>query len=671
MDVIDTSTAKKGTSKNKEAKYGVHADKVKEAEDKVHVEALKRYDVGQAFDRENIILAEEDFAFVAGDGQWPYEIKQQRQLKKRPCLTFNRLPQFIAQVVGDARQNKPAIKVSPVDSGSDPDTAELLEGIIRHIESHSSAATAYLTAFEHCCSGGFGHWRVLTEYADDDTFEQEVKIQRITNPFAVTWDPGAIESNKQDAGWCFVTEYLTIEDFDARYPAEDGNVRDWQSPFLRREFGTWLDTNDRVRVAEYWCKKRQAKKISMMPDGTVVDGEADGAIRVRDSFETVIERYVMSGDKVLEGPESWAGTIIPIVTVFGPEEYIDSQVRYRSLIRHSKDAVRMYNYSQTSIAEKIALTPKAPYLLTKDQIKGLEGQWNNANSLDRNYLVYNSDIKAPGAPQRSQPAAVNVAEIQQGQQAIDDMKATIGIHDASLGARGNETSGKAILARQREGDTATFAWIDNLSRAIEHTGRILIDLIPRIYDSQRVVRILGEDETQKLVTINEAAPPNPFILDEQPLFNDLSVGKYDVRVSVGPSYNTKRQESAESMMAFISAVPQASPVIGDLIAKNMDWPGAEEIAKRLKKAIPAGLIDEDLTPEEQEQQQQEMQQQQQQQQMEQAMAKELFMLEKAKKEADIRAVEAKTEKDLAEAEAQEIENDAVETGVTEILQANG
>ena len=210
-----------------------------------------------------------------------------------------------------------------------------------------------------------------------------------------------------------------------------------------------------------------------------------------------------------------------------------------------------------------------------------------------------------------------------------------------------------------------------MSRAIEHTGRILIDLIPRIYDSQRVVRILGEDETQKLVTINEAAPPNPFILDEQPLFNDLSVGKYDVRVSVGPSYNTKRQESAESMMAFISAVPQASPVIGDLIAKNMDWPGAEEIAKRLKKAIPAGLIDEDLTPEEQEQQQQEMQQQQQQQQMEQAMAKELFMLEKAKKEADIRAVEAKTEKDLAEAEAQEIENDAIETGVTELLQANG
>ena len=639
----------------------------------VHIEALARYDLGHAHDRENIILAEEDFIFVAGDGQWPYEIKQQRQQKKRPCLTFNRLPQFIAQVVGDARQNKPSIKVSPVDSGADPDTAELLEGIIRHIESDSSASTAYLTGFEHCCSGGFGHWRVLTDFCDADTFDQEIKIQRITNPFSVTWDPGAIEANKQDANWCFVSEFITTEEFDRRYPAEDGQVRDWQAPYVRREFGTWLDTNEKVRIAEYWCKKKIKKTLSMMPDGSVQDGDIEGAIRTRESFDIKILRYVLSGDKILEGPQEWAGSIIPIISVFGPEEFIDGRTRYRSLIRHAKDPQRMYNYWQTAITEKIALTPRAPYVVTKEQVKGFERIWANVNNLDATYIPYNADPQAAGVPQRSEPAAVNVAEIQQSQQSIDDIKATIGIHDASLGAQGNETSGRAILARQREGDTATFAWIDNLSRAIEHTGRILIDLIPHIYDSQRVVRILGEDESQELVTINQAAIVNPFMEsaeDQHGILNDLSVGKYDVRVSVGPSYSTKRMEASESMMAFIQAVPQASPIIGDLVAKNMDWPGAEDIAERLKKTIPPEVMNEDLSPEEQQQQQEAMAQQQKEAAAQQAMAQALFELERKKKEADIAETMAKAEKAMAEAEAQDIENDAVEAGIMD-LAGNG
>lgn len=635
----------------------------------VHSEALIRFDNASSFEYENRVLSEEDFAFVAGDGQWPDEIKEAREKKKRPCLTFNRLPQFIAQVVGDARQNKPSIKVNPVDSESDPDKAEVIEGLIRSIESDSSAPIAYLTAFEHCCAGGWGSWRITTDYCDDASFDQDIKIKRIVNPFAVSWDPGATETNKQDAQWCFVSEWITTEEFDRRYPKEDGQATDWTLDTVRRDFDSWLDQTQRVRVAEYWCKKQTPAMISLMPDGSVVEGEIEGALRTRETFKTVIQRYVLSGDRVLEGPEEWPGKFIPIVTVFGPEEFVDGRVRYRSLIRHSKDPMRMYNYWQSSITEKIALAPRAPYTVTKKQIEGLERFWKNANNIDSMFIPYNNDPSNPGPPRRTDPPVINAPEIHQANQSIEDIKATIGIHDASLGAQGNETSGRAILARQREGDTSTYAWIDNLSRGIEHTGRILINLIPKYYDADRVVRILGEDDSQKMVRINETV-----FNDEVGAFevlNDMSVGKYDVRVSVGPSYTTKRQESADSMMAFMQAYPNATPVIGDLVAKNMDWPGADQIADRLKSLLPPEMLDDEITPEEQEQQQAMVEAQQQQQQKEQGMADTLFELEVGEKQAEIKAKNAKAERDLAEAEAQEIENDAVESGIAELLQANG
>ena len=634
---------------------------------KEHSEALERFDRAQEFERENRKLAEEDFQFVAGDGQWDCEVRKQREIEGRPCLTMNRLPVYIAQVMGDARQNKPAIKIQPVDDESDPETAEVVEGIIRHIESASDADVAYLGALQHACEGGFGHWRVLTDYCDETSFDQEIKIERISNPFSVYWDNNATHPCKADAEWCFVTEWMTTEAFDRKYPKLDGEVRDWEADQTVTRYGTWLDGQHRVRVAEYWRKKRVKTTISQMPDGSVVEGKIEGAVRTRESVNIQIERYVLSGDKVLEGPELWAGKYIPIVTITGPEEFIDNRLRYRSMIRYSKDSQRMYNYWQTAITEKIALTPKSPFIGTIEQFKGLEHIWNKADILKVPFMPYNPDPMAPGPPQRQRPADINAAEIQQANQSIEDIKATIGIFDASLGAQGNETSGRAILARQREGDTATFAWIDNLARGIEHTGRILIDLIPRIYDTQRVMRILGEDQSEKMVTINQVNIVNPWTGDYEVL-NDMSVGKYDVRVSVGPSYATKRMEAAESMMSFVQAFPAAAPIIGDLIARNMDWPGAEDIAERLKKTIPPEIIDEELSPEEQQQREQQMQAQQQEQEKQKAMAEQMHQLEMQKQISEIRAKMAKAAKDTAEAEAQDIENDATESGIADLLE---
>lgn len=568
----------------------------------IHRVALERFENAMLAEQENRILAEEDFIFLAGDGQWPYEIRQQRQRDNRPCLTNNRLPQFVAQVVGDARQNRPSIDVLPAED-ADEDTAEVLAGLIRNIESQCSAQEVYLSAFEHACGGGFGHWRIVTDWAGPHTFDQEIKIKRIRDPLSVFWDPNATDYSKQDAMWCFVSEWITREEFSRRFPRHA--PRDWETPYVKREFGAWLDSDDRVRIAEYWLKEpvttwlvltdaglassEKPVEVGDMVSGTGPDGQPMfmQARRVRKVVDHKVVRYVLSGNRVLQGPQDWPGRHIPIVSVFGPEEFIDGRVRYRSIIRHAKDAMRMANFWETAITEKIALSPKPRWVGTKKQFEGLEHVWADANNSPDPYLPYNPDPAAPGPPQRMTAAPVEMAEIQALAQSIDDLKACTGIYDASLGAQGNETSGRAILARQREGDTATFAWIDNLARSIEQTGRILLDLIPHIYDTPRAIRILGEDGASKQVIVNQIVES-----ENDPSYM-LGVGKYDVVVRVGPSYATKRLEAADSMVQMAGQVPMIGQVAPDLMVEAMDWPGAKEIAARIKRALPPGLTDEE------------------------------------------------------------------------------
>ena len=652
-------------------------DGMSEKQEEIFKSAMKRFDNALSFEKENRELAEEDHSFANGDGQWEDHIKELRIKQRRPYLTINRLPQYIAQVVGDARQNKPSVKVSPVDDDSDREMAELLEGIIRHIESDSSASVAYMTAFEHCCTGGFGHWRITTDYCHDQSFDQDIKIERIPNPFSVYWDTASVKVDKSDANWCFISEKIPTEEYKRRFPKRDIEADFSSDDTLYRR--NWFDAqDDHVRIAEYWVKEFTDKTISLMPDGSVIDGKAEGAVKTRKVQEPKVVRYTLSGDGILTDKEEWSGQYIPVVSIYGPEELAGESIRYRSLIRHAKDSVRMYNFWQTAITEEIASHPRQPYIGTVKNFAGLEKQWADSNNTSRTFLTYNPDPSNPNGPQRSQPAGINSAMIQQSMQSIDDIKSTIGMHDASMGAQGNETSGKAILARQREGDTGTFAWIDNLSRGIEQTGRILIDLIPKIYDGERVIRLLGEDESEKLAKLNEDAVNDGSEGWEFYKRNDMSVGKYDVRVAVGPSYNTKRQEAAESMMQFVSAMPQSAQVIGDLVAKNMDWPGADLIAERLKKMLPPGMAEanDDLTEEEAAQQQQMMQQAQAEEKegkdmMKQGMTLDLQLKGKQveKETASIDEIKARTVKITEEAQAQGIENDATESGISEVIES--
>lgn len=570
------------------------------ADEKLLTEARERFALALEAESDNRNEGLDDRRFKAGE-QWPAQIKKQREDESRPCLTINKLPQFIKQVTNDERQNRPAIKVLPVDSGADPETAKILSGLIRHIEINSDADVAYDTAAEDAVTSGWGYFRVITEYADDLSFDQDIKIRRIRNPFTVYLDPAHQYPDGSDAKWGFISEELDKEEYKAQYP--DADEKDWEAAGDGDGGRLWY-SDKKIRIAEYFRIVTEEKQIALLADGRTIardeleqlSPEALSALQVVKTRKAEVKKvqwYKLIGNKVLDKRE-WPGKWIPIIKVTGDEQDIDGKLLLSGMIRNAKDPSRMYNYWRTAATELVALAPKAPFVGAEGQFEGHEHKWAAANVKSFPYLEYKpkSLNGQPIPPPQRQPfAGTPVGVIQEAMTAADDIKAVTGIYDASLGARSNETSGRAIIARQREGDTSTFNYIDNLTRAIRHCGRILVDLIPKIYDAKRIVRILGEDGSEKQVQIVPGSKEWP---DYEALDNiyDISVGKYDVTVTVGPSYTTKRLEAADSMMQFVQAIPNAAPAVMDLVAKNMDWPGADDIAERLKKMLPPGLDEE-------------------------------------------------------------------------------
>ncbi len=555
-------------------------------------EARERLDQAYQFERENRREAAMDMAFVAGY-QWPESIKKERQASGRPILTINRLPQFIRQVTNDIRQADLAIKVSPVDDKADPKLAKIYNGLLRQIQYQSSAKHVYGTAAEHQVACGIGWFRICTEYADDTAFDQEIRLKAVRNPLSVYCDPAAVEPDRSDAQWMLVTEMIPTAAFKAKYPKAKLEGVDPPTDGTGDRL-TWL-TRDGVRVAEYWIRKPVKKVLGLTNAGETVDltgvqremWPMIGVTRTRlaDGYE--VEQYIINGSEVLEGPYKWAGKWIPIVPVIGSETPLETAIVRHGLIRFARDPQQLYNYNRTAAAETLALQPKSPWLVTFKMVAKVKNLWDNAHKQNYPYLPYEADPDMPGGPKREHPPEMPMAFANEAQIADQDMKATTGIYDASLGAKSNETSGIAIRNRESQGDTANYHYGDNLQRSMWHAGRIMIDLIPKIYDNERCVRIMGEDDSEESVRINTVLPgPEGLPI----IVNDLSAGRFDVRASIGPSYSTKRMEAADTLMAYLKADPAALPLIRDLVAKNFDWPGADEMAKRFKNAIPPQLL---------------------------------------------------------------------------------
>ena len=526
----------------------------------------------------------DDQKFAAGE-QWPDAIAKKRQAEGRPIQTINRLPAFIDQVVGDARQNRPSIKVHPAEDG-DVDIANIYDGLIRAIQNESNADFAYDTAIEHTATFGFGAWRIKTDYESHDTFNQVILIERIVNPLNVYFDKNAQQPDYSDARHVAYLSQIPKDEYKKRWPkAEVSDFKDFDAE--------WLGQDDCVVIAEFWYKEDEEATLYLVQDE---DGNYQTTlekppvfIRIVDQRKTYIPKVKMcicSGAGTLEESD-WAGQYLPIVGVNGKEDLVDGKRMLRGLVRFSKDAQRMYNYWRTVDTEQKALAPKAPVLVSAKQIEGLEDFWQKSLTDNLPYLVYNPDPTAT-IPQRLNAGIVDKGANEAALMCVDEMKSTTGIYSASLGEQDNEKSGRAILAQQRKGDTANFAYFDNVSRAIRYTGRAIIDLIPKIYDSARVVQIMGADGEKKLQRINQLAE-----VDGQQKFLDLSVGKYDLVVTQGSNYATKRIEALNSMVEIARVNPAIMQIAGDLIIKAMDWDGAEEIAERLKKTLPPQLQDQD------------------------------------------------------------------------------
>ncbi len=564
----------------------------------------------------------DDLRFYAGSPdnqwQWPADVLQTRgavqgqTINARPTLTINKLPQHVKQITNDQRMNRPGIKVIPVDDKADIDVAEVYNGVIRYIEYISDADVAYDTACENQVTYGEGYVRLITEYCDDDTFDQDIKIKRIRNSFSVYMDPLIQDPTGADARWCFITEDLTKAEYEQMYPNAAPITTLMSLGVGDQSISQWINENT-VRIAEYFYIDNEKAKLNLYPGNvTAFEGTPEDTslrlmfgkpLRSREADRKKVKWCKINGYEILEEGE-WAGKFIPVARVIGNEFEVDGRVYISGLVRNAKDAQRMYNYWVSQEAEMLALAPKAPFIGYGGQFEGYEAQWKTANTNNWPYLEVNPDVTdGQGAvlplPQRAQPPMASSGLLQAKSGAAEDIKSATGQYNASLGMTSNERSGKAILARQREGDVGTYHYGDNLGRFTRFIGRQLVDLVPKIYDTARIARIIGEDGEPSTIKMDpmQEEPVKKIVNQEGVVIEKIynpAVGKYDVRSVTGPGYATKRQEALESMAQLLQGNPQLWSVAGDLFVKNMDWPGAQELAKRFQKTLdPKVLADED------------------------------------------------------------------------------
>jgi len=587
------------------------ADKQKSIVDTARDRFQRAKDVNSTLRQQAI----DDTRFVMGDSdnqwQWPEEVYTNRSaVSGKPCLTINVTAQHCNQIINAIRQNRPSAKVSPVDSYGDKKTATILGGMLRSIQSYSNADTAHDIAAEHAVYGGEGFWRVLTEYESDDSFDQVITIKPLVNPQLVIIDPDAVEPDRSDAKWGMIFEDLGKDQFREEYPDMDCSswVEDPQG---------W-NNKDRVRRAEYfWCESKADKLLRLEDGSTVRESELPEGVKVYgkslvspegQQIAIVAERdtskkvwywcKLVGGETEPVDKKVWPGAYLPIITVVGKEINVNGEIVRKGVVRDLKDSGRMVNYSYSAAVETLALQNKVPYMASAESIAGFEDIWGAANIENRAYLPYNErDMEGNplNMPQRQAPAQMATAQVQMLQLSTEQMRASSGQQNANFGIRSEAQSGVGIQRLKAQGEIATFHFPDNLARALKYEAKVILDLIPKVYDTRRVVRILGLDGKEGAAMLNpEMEQPHAELdaTDEEvkEAFNP-NVGRYDVAIDTGPSYQTQRQEAADALTSLTQANPQLMQVAGDLVVRSFDFPMADELATRLAKALPPDLQD--------------------------------------------------------------------------------
>lgn len=595
-------------------------------DDKIVAQAQRRFRQCEEWESRARKLFLEDIKFSNADSdngyQWPNDIRRNRDIDERPCLTINKTHQHNLQIINDAKQNKPRCKVNAVGNGATYEAAQIYEGIFRHIEYISNATVAYDTATSFQVQGGIGYWRVVTDYLGNDNFDQEIFIRRIKDPLTVYIDPDINEVDGSDARFGFIFDDMPLDEFRAAYP----EYREMGGDTALGNSDGWIDKNH-VRVAEYYRREENKDQLISFTDPTTgqpaqfrrgdipkewIDQIVDSpSTRIREIKTWKVEWYLIIGDEIAERRD-WAGEYIPIVRVIGEETIINGELDRKGHTRCLRDPQRIYNYWSSSAVEHVALQSKTPFIASAKAIENLETYWETANTVNHSVLPYNSmddDGNPIEMPQRAQPPVMAAAYVQGMQIAQQEMSMVSGQYDAQFGNKSNEVSGVAIQERQRKGENATYHFIDNLAIAIRFTGKIMIDLIPKIYDTPRILRIIGEDGEEQHVQLDpKAAAAHQKTeakakADVASIFNP-KVGRYDVEADIGPAYATRRQEAFNAISQILSQDPQLTNLIGDILFKAADFPMASEIAERLERMVPPEAKGEGIPPAVQQLQQQ-------------------------------------------------------------------
>jgi len=577
-----------------------------DADEDILEEARERFQRISQDDKDNHESQRTDTLFVYSPGQqWPDTVRRERTSNKEICLEFNQLKQFVAQVVNDQRQNRPGIRIHPAGGEASKEVAEILQGMIRAIEYDSKADAAYDNGFQQSVVGGRGWWRVCSKYAEDGSFDnQKLVIEPILDSNTVYAHTGYQNPDGSDRLFVFVVEVLEDEEFKRQWPKADPISFDSKETY-------WTPTDNKVVVADYYRRVCKTRTKVLMSDGAQgwkdelppeeswpIDPKTGAQVyiaRERECDEWSVEWYKIAGGQQILEKYDWPGTIIPVIGTVGDDLMLDGKRIYQGLTRHARDAQSMLNFGMTQQAIRLSLTPRTPWILTAEQVKGYENFWKQANVKNLSYLPYNAfldDGTTPAGlqpPQRNEPSVPDAGYINWCQTMVQMIKSTIGMYEQSLGQKGQEISGKAINERKQQGNNATFNYVDNLSRAIALTGRILLECIPPYYDTERIVHIVGLDETRRQVTINQQAPD----LDAQALkaikesnISGANSADYAVTSQAGPGYATKRQETASLLSDLVSAYPPLMQIAGDLVIRAQDIPDADVIADRLKIMLP-------------------------------------------------------------------------------------
>ena len=580
---------------------------------------------------------EYDYKFANGDThnkyQWDNDLILARELDDKPCLTINKVQQHNLMVINDAKQNKPGVRIRPVGDEASFEGAQIYQELVYHIEYISSAENVYDSAMSFAVQGGWGYWRVDTDYISDKTFDQEIYIRHIKDPRAVYLDPDINEIDGSDARWGLVFEDMDRELYKKKYPKFTDVMG---GSTLGNQGDGWL-TDDKVRIALYYYKEEKEDKlvhwvgpndgIQILAKKSELDDQQklmyaalkkEPAARElyqfkeRNIITNAVHWVKIAGDRVIEGPTLWLGSTIPIVRLVGTETVIDGVLDRKGHTRALINAQQIYNFMSSSNVEFISTQSKTPWVAPSAAIEGFEEYYKTANRVNHSYLPYNAyddDGNQMQAPVRNSAISSGQGYVQQMQVAQNELMMASGQYQAQMGENENAKSGVAINARQRQGDRATYHFIDNQAIAIRRTGKILIDLIPKVYDTPRIKKILAQDGSRMNVKIDTDAqqelektsdPNNPKMDNGQQIIEYIfnpDFGQYDVQADTGPSFATKRMETAASLMELIKADPEIMKIGGDLLVKNMDFAGADVLALRLNNTISPQIKGGGLPPE--------------------------------------------------------------------------